>query len=436
MGWEQDRESEVERGESAPTGSCEVPPACATPLGWLETFQWVVWEADRVDVHWLLDAQPGKESQAERYSETVKSAVEDLIARIEILEEDGEVPESPEGDSTLRFFQADRLVAEMVLRYGSWAQWNGWPAPAALTLSSREELAEWLSDRGIFIFARQHEEQLRRLAVLDRLRSRYRTVLPTECVHLAARDASSDEIVQSLRRAVPDPVDRAVTAFALLGCDDGPWDVPCEGVLERAARDVLRSTDPADRAEAAENARDDSTAREGLVRWLFHHEELWSSPDDPWCRVVHGAVRFALAHTYRVNRRRTMDVLQKLGGEYGRFWLRRVLQGDVAAREGVDPDLDFAGLADRTRRSVPDDIDDCSDRAYAAQLLSRRGDTESLEVIRSVIPFADGADRRVLLRASARLERMVAGDGDGSASRLRSALRSIYRANQRDPEPC
>jgi len=152
----------------------------------------------------------------------------------------------------------------------------------------------------------------------------------------------------------------------------------------------------------------DPEALRGIARHLFHFSLAESDRGEGWRAVEPSALaevlpivaENALANPHGYNRRSAMNALGEIGGPQSVLALRRVLEGKVAVRPVPEDEEVASGGSAVYRSSGEVAIDDpCSDAAYAALLLGKLHDRESLALVRKLAAGATGHEKAVLDRA-------------------------------------
>ncbi|MFZ2653561.1 MAG: hypothetical protein WAX69_01475 [Victivallales bacterium] len=296
------------------------------------------------------------------------------------------------------FYEGTEMTSCGAINQGTYFRWSKWPGDGFLTEESAEYLLKLLEKHEIGGKNREDRERLRKeREVTERRMERYRKILP-ESLRKDFNEAGSEiEMREAFDKQFPDKTKKAITCLRIYGCHNGGWDSdsPLDGLARGELydlKDVLPGT--------FRKLDDDEWAIMGATRLIFDSNG-WSDLDkETQALVLPKLAQAGLGHPRPLNRKRTMSALESIKGEQVIQILRDCLAGKIPQREfskGESDDLEY-GL--KCSKREDDEVgDNCSNNAYAALILARLGDKESLPAIKVLADKAKGEDKKVLDKA-------------------------------------
>lgn len=352
------------------------------------------------------------------------SAVADLIGNLQFIESPDGTWCGCAGHAELDFYRGDKFLLTLVVYHGDGIVRNGWDGLGFLAEPAKAWLVDWLACHGAPWSKQEHEAELQGVIANARLLDHYRKLLGDEVVAAITSAKSEEQARAALARAVPDPVQRRLFYFRMMGGDRASWgqtkplDISESGLFRE-------EIDPWDLAAAARLAIDDSQGREGLARYVFMEGGYQQLSDEALADLLESLARHALGHPRADNRHKAVLALGRIAANSlnvkpaakARLALRDCLAGRIIVRD-LPPDerYDTRGgwWANKPIALLFDDFTalppETSTRAHAAWELAELGDTESLPLVRELLKTAQGTDREVLTRTAKHLERSTVPD--------------------------
>lgn len=375
-------------------------PDCAILSGWKSQFVEVVKGADRIRV------RSGGTCHREPSQEKTLFEVEgvgEFLARLEIQEDRSGFHCRCCGEPTFEFYSGETLVAVLGFHHGDAVRWpDQWPGDAALTRESSAALCQWLADHGVRGPMEALEQSRRDEKEAQRKQAAIERILTKEVFQELQDVRSLPDLIAIFEREYPEVADRGRLYFALYGSHEGPWNI--QGGMDGLLNSQLIPSIPKDiRKQILSGPLDTLEPRRGGARLLFG-DRAWddydSSHRDALVRQI-GPTGLESARRY--NRFRTLEELGVMSNRASLDLLRRTLAGEFRPRPlppGAEPD-DLQVYLPKGR-----DIDPSIDEStYAALLLARRGDRESLSSIQERAKTATGENEKLLKRALELLEK-------------------------------
>jgi hypothetical protein len=299
------------------------------------------------------------------------------------------------GSPTFEYYAGKKLLASVGFHHGHSLRWDdgSWPGDASLTKECAERLERWLAGHGV---TDVDQPPIRDWALREQV-SDYRDVLGGSFE--GVWDAETPEARAAALKAVPGAEEeRVVLWLRLLGCHAGGWDraVGFDGILMALLSDVPGRTLAAALPKVLDG--DDDAGRDGTARWLLGEERWTGVAEGELAAVLPEVARRALAHPNRYSRRRAVLALGGIGSPEAVAALRAFVLGEIEERRSSKvEEYELPGtsvaLADPEEFGGAD-----SERAVAAFLLLRLGDTTSLAAIRELEASSEGANAELLRR--------------------------------------
>lgn len=217
------------------------------------------------------------------------------------------------------------------------------------------------------------------------------------------RDA---ERLAELERLVPASLGRISTCLRMLGAASPEWHVnlPLDRLLEPWLHEAYSGELV---AAAVDHVIDDPLGLAGSARWLLHARGAAHVPSHDAVRLVPVVARWALAHPVPRNRTETLEVLADIRSAFVLPLLHEVLAVGVEPRPLEPRWRDLVALFGTDETFFAFDthlLRGTSDRAYAALLLARRGETGIRPRVREMMDTAGPADFHALALALEALE--------------------------------
>jgi hypothetical protein len=236
-------------------------------------------------------------------------------------------------------------------------------------------------------------------AVIRGHRERATAAVPPTVLYLGKRpeDGGSFRPLKEVAAILPDPVERALVAFRILGCDEAPWGVvrgPLDCVIwER----ILPAIPPEDLGRALARLPGDAAATRGAAKLVLlgMHPEF---PPDALEAALPLLATDALSSPRAENRRRAIRGLAEIGSSAAVNALLLFLYVGFVPRplppgEEADAGAWWAGLETDCGRLVPDEV-------YAALCLARLGIADARPWIDNRLATAAGEERRTLAESA------------------------------------
>lgn len=369
-------------------------PQCVIRSGWKSQFVEVVKGADRIRVRsgGTCHRDPSQEKTLFEVE-----GVQDFLARLEIQEDRSGFHCRCCGEPSFEFYSGETLVAVLGFHHGDAVRWpDEWPGDAALTRRSSAALCQWLADHGVRGPLEELERSQRAEEEAQRKQAAIEKILTKEVFEELQSARSLPDLIAIFEREYPDVADQGRLYLALYGSHDGPWNIQggLDGLLNSQ---LIPSISKEVRQRILSGPLEELDPRRGGARLLFGDrtwDEYDSSQRDALIRQI-GPTGLESARRY--NRFRTLEELGVMSNRASLDLLRRTLAGEFRPRP-----LPPRAEPDDLRVYLPKgrDIDPSIDESsYAALLLARRGDRESVPTIRERAKAATGENAKLLKQA-------------------------------------
>lgn len=309
------------------------------------------------------------------------------------------------GDPSFEFYRGKELIATLGFHHGQSVRWPGeWPGDGMLTAASAEFLVRWLDARGVHEPLAAWEKIRRQEASARRRMLRLTTLLPPEVLSGLQKARSAEDAVKAFEQGVKDPVDRAVLFLRLYGCDNGTWNH--YNALDKPLSEMfLPGVAKATLSAAVAKAPKDPAAANGAARWIFSDRKVDSIDGKTLAAVLPELAKAGLTHPRQRNRRDTIAALGRLKTPQAIGLLRGCLGAKTRVRPLPEDEQEEPGGMVVFRPGGTTLGEEVSDGAYAAEVLSKLGDRQSLKNIAALAGKAEGQEKKVLEEAVRRLEK-------------------------------
>ncbi len=234
-----------------------------------------------------------------------------------------------------------------------------------------------------------------------------REILPAGAPDWLWEPGRDAERLAELERLVPGALERASTGLRLLGAASPEWHVNLP--LDRLVEPWLHEAFSGELVAAAvERVADEPAGFAGGSRWLLHARGAAHVPAHDAVRFVPPAARWALAHPVPRNRTETLEVLADIQSGFVVPLLHEVLAVGFEPRP-LEPRwrglVALFGTGETFFAFDTNLLRGTSDRAYAALILARRGETGIRPRVRELMDTAGTADFHAFALALEVLER-------------------------------
>lgn len=270
------------------------------------------------------------------------------------------------------------------------------------TVAEERALEEARKDRSGEAMARRRER------LWDTVVGGQRAVLPGEAPESLWETGHDEERLAAFERLVPGALERATTVLRVLGAAAPEWHVnlPLDRLLEPW---LLEAFSGELVAAALDRVLAEPGGMEGAARWLVHARGAGHVPSHDALRLVPEVARWALFHPVARNRTETLEVLADVRSGFVVPLLHELLAVGFEPRplepkwHGLvalfgTPETFFAFDTNLQRGT--------SDRAYAALLLARRGESGIRPRVRELMDTAGPADFHAFALALETLDRV------------------------------
>ncbi len=380
----------------------ELNPDCTLVTGWTDGVRGALASSTRVRVRSGGTCHRSEKEERTLFEIRDGAEVAALRESIEVDEDRSGVECMCCGEPTFEFFHGDEMIATIGFHHGQLLRWDGWPGDAVLTPASARALAATLKAHGVSGPATDVEEADSRRQAWAVRRGHYEDLFP-DALEQALRDRNPNQEVGDVYRAqVGAGAQAAMFYFRLAGRHMTRWETK-DPIEAFALEEGLDGLGPEALAEGMALAVDDEWGVRGLSRWLFG-EFAWDKIGrESLESALDRAGTWGLAHPDPGARRLTIRSLMSLGGERAVGLLRRVVRGEIAARDSGELDL-FEGNVTTLRGEEPGVSDAKRDSTAAAVALARLQDKQSAALIRGLLDDAPDEDRPLLQQSLRDLE--------------------------------
>lgn len=251
----------------------------------------------------------------------------------------------------------------------------------------------------------ESEVARRRERLWDRVVGGQRALLPgaPEFLWEPGRD---DERLAELEGLVPGALERISTCLRVLGAAPPEWHVNLP--LDRLIEPWLHSAYSGEVVAAAvDRVLGEPLGLAGSARWLLHARGAAHVPSHDAVRLVPVVARWALGHPVPRNRTETLEVLADIESAFVLPLLHEVLAVGIEPRPLEPQWQGLVGLFGAEETFFAFDTNllrGTGDRAYAALLLARRGESGIRPRVREMMESAGPADFHALALALEALE--------------------------------
>jgi len=294
-------------------------------------------------------------------------------------------------------FVGDRGSARLNFKHGRNMGWTRWPGEAALTNESARDLAVWIKSVDPNAPWEDWDRTRRGVVRYEKQRERSWAALPENLRNLLDPADDTEEVLAAFTNRIPDPAERAIAAFRVLGSVEGEWDD--WDLLDLPLLGYVLPAVPDDAMTAAIGCVDGSDAGRlrGAARWLF----AGGQPRGDASTALAAAARWSFASPWRYNRRRAILSLGERGDPLSRTLLTERLTKEYAVRP--PPEHVVAGDGEEDGEG---DLDrPCSDAAFAGLVLARLRVKAARPEISRRLEDGPAADRGILKEAVELLDR-------------------------------
>jgi hypothetical protein len=241
----------------------------------------------------------------------------------------------------------------------------------------------------------------RRERLWDTIVGGQKALLPPEAPEFLWEPERDAERLAEIERLVPATLERISTCLRLLGAASPEWHVnlPLDRLLEPWLHGAYSGEVV---AAAVDRVIDEPLGLAGSARWLLHARGAAHVPSHDAVRLVPVVARWALAHPVPRNRTETLEVLADIRSAFVLPLLHEVLAVGVEPRPLEPRWRDLVALFGTAETFFAFDTNllrGTSDRAYAALLLARRGETGIRPRVREMMDTAGPADFHALALA-------------------------------------
>lgn len=246
----------------------------------------------------------------------------------------------------------------------------------------------------------------RRERLWDAVVGGQRALLPADAADFLWEPGRDDERLAEIERLVPATLERISTCLRVLGAASPEWHVnlPLDRLIEPW---LLEAYSGEVVAAAIDRVMPEPCGLAGCARWLLHARGAAHVPSHDAVRLVPPLARWALGHPVARNRTETLEVLADIQSGFVVPLLHEVLAVGIPRRplDGEWGELvSLFGTADTFFAFDTNLMRGTSDRAYAALLLARRGETGIRPRVREMMDEAGTADFHALALALEALE--------------------------------
>ncbi len=251
----------------------------------------------------------------------------------------------------------------------------------------------------------------RRERLWDAVVGGQRAALPAGAPDFLWEPGRDAERIAALEALVPATLERISTCLRVLGAASPEWHVnlPLDRLVEPWLHEAYSGEVV---AAAVDRVIGEPAGLAGAARWLLHARGAAHVPSHDAVRLVPVVARWSLAHPVARNRTETLEVLGDIQSAFVLPLLHEVLASGFAPRpleprwEGL---VALFGAAETFFAFDTHLLRGTSDRAYAALLLARRGETGIRPRVREMMEDAGPADFHALALALEALEERAGG---------------------------
>jgi hypothetical protein len=372
-------------------------PNCKVEFGWAQSFRDALSQCTRLRVR-----KGGTDGHSRNNDETTifetKDAKEisDVIEQTKINEAASGFHCMCGGEPTFEFYNNDKMIVVVGFHHGRSLRWKeGWPGDAMLTPESSKFYCEYLAAHGVKGPQEELEKSRLQEAARDQRFAVYKKLIPENVWGLMTAATDEDTFKTAFTKNIPDATTRALLYFQIYGCDQGAWN-HSSGLDDPIQKILLPSVTQEELSAALPKILDNPAAANGAARWFFSDGKWASLEAKTRDDILSKLATPALSHPREINRRRTLRALGEIKGAACINVLRSVLAGNIKPRElPKDETTEPGGMVS----FGPNDSEvkkEVSDSAYAALILSKLGDKESLAAIRTLVEKAQGEEKTVL----------------------------------------
>jgi hypothetical protein len=263
-----------------------------------------------------------------------------------------------------------------------------------LTSKAAAFLCNWLADSGVNGPLQERNDRLaRERAAMERVR-KCSQIIPSSLFE-KIKTAKWEQVAELCKIEMPDEMKRAELCLRLLGCDEDSWNIS-GGVNVSVALRLKEKLNNDALCNAYILSMHDPLVVNVAARWLFSGEEYKNINNDKLREMLPTLATYALSHPRKVNRWITFRSLEKISGKAAIDVLRDVLNEKISIRvlpEGEKAEPGGYVIFDGRMGEISEE---CSDEVYAALILARLHDRESLPRIKGLLVKSSGEDRKLL----------------------------------------
>ncbi|MEO5988541.1 MAG: hypothetical protein ABIU54_11380 [Candidatus Eisenbacteria bacterium] len=361
---------------------------------WLAALVDAVDGADALTVTEVMGRGKGARTTLHEIRDTV--GIQRILTELELAVARDAGP--PRADAAwLEFHREGKLLARLTLVSGRSLHWGDADPPGArLTDGSADRFCEWLVGHGCTGPREALLRMRRRERLWDSVVEAQAALLPPDASWILWEPGREEERVAELVRIAPGPLERASVCFRVLGASHPEWFVtlPLERLVEPYLHDSINAEVV---AAAMERVWKEAPGPAGVSRWLVHAGGA-ARVGVLAEQLLPEALRWTLGHPVARNRTEAMEWLAASRAPKSTQLLHEVFADMIGVRELSGETRDLLGeFSDPETFYLEDNIvRGTSDRAYAALLLARRGETVIRERVLTLMDTADEADFHAL----------------------------------------
>lgn len=369
---------------------------------WLAALADAVAGADTLTVTEVIGR--GKGARTTLHEVRDAAAIERLLSELSLSEARDLGP--PRVDAAwLEFHREGRLLARLTLVSGRSLHWGDADPPGGrLSDDSADHLCAWLASHGCTGPGEALLRMRRRERLWDTVVQAQAALLPPDASWILWEPGREEERIAELMRIAPGPLERASACFRVLGASHAEWFVtlPLERLVEPYLHDALNAEVV---AAAMERVWNEPCGPPGVSRWLVHAGGA-ARVGVLAEQLLPQALRWTLAHPVARNRTEAMEWLAASRAAFATQLLHEVFADAIEVRDLPEETRALLGeFSDPETFYLEDNlVRGTSDRAYAALLLARRGETTIRERVQILMDSANEADFHALALAMEALD--------------------------------
>ncbi|MBN2704703.1 MAG: leucine-rich repeat domain-containing protein, partial [Pontiellaceae bacterium] len=213
---------------------------------WNDTLQAALKDADRFLVRTLWYSSSEEVHDEVLFETSEPGEIAEFVSLISVDPEESGFHCMCNGDPFLEFYKGDQLCVSLSFHHGVSFRWKdgAWRGDGMLTEQSRDQLLEWLDQRGVKGPKQEYEQDVQDQIRMKEERERISAALPASLVRFfkeeSRRPLPADKVNEmrvALAAQYPDPSDQIRSLMGLYGADGGHWGVSY--LEEEAAQRLL-----------------------------------------------------------------------------------------------------------------------------------------------------------------------------------------------------